>query len=113
MKSKCEFLISPGSEQIKSTVDRDGQLTKLENIGGTILANACGPCIGQWNRPSMPKGEKNSIISSFNRNFARRNDGNPETYSFIASPEIVTALSIAGSLSFNPITDTLTDKRWK
>jgi len=110
LKSKCEFLISPGSEQIKTTVDRDGQLNKLREIGGTILANACGPCIGQWNRPSLEKGTKNSIISSFNRNFARRNDGNPETFSFIASPEIVTALSIAGKLSFNPITDSVMDE---
>jgi len=110
LKSKTQFMISPGSEQIRATVDRDGQLETLGKIGGTILANACGPCIGQWNRPSVPDGEKNSIISSFNRNFAGRNDGNHETYSFISSPEIVTALSIAGKLSFNPITDTLLDK---
>jgi len=110
LKSKCEFLISPGSEQIKSTTDRDGQLETLRELGGTILANACGPCIGQWDRQSVAKGQKNSIISSFNRNFARRNDGNPETYAFIASPEIVTALAIAGRLSFNPLTDILKDK---
>lgn len=110
IKPKCEFLISPGSEQIRSTIDRDGQLEILQDIGGTILANACGPCIGQWNRSSVPKGQKNSIISSFNRNFARRNDGNPETYAFIASPEIVTAIAIAGRMSFNPLTDTLKDK---
>lgn len=110
LKSKCEFFISPGSEQVRSTIDRDGQLEVLQDIGGTILANACGPCIGQWNRSSVPKGQKNSIVSSFNRNFARRNDGNPETYAFIASPEIVTALAIAGRLSFNPLTDTLKDK---
>ncbi|MFC1784524.1 aconitate hydratase [Candidatus Neomarinimicrobiota bacterium] len=110
LKSKCEFLITPGSEQIKSTTDRDGQLETLKELGGTILANACGPCIGQWDRQSIAKGQKNSIISSFNRNFARRNDGNPETYAFIASPEIVTALAIAGSLSFNPLTDILKDK---
>ncbi len=110
LKSKCEYLISPGSEQVRSTVDRDGQLDTLQEIGGTILANACGPCIGQWNRPAVRNGEKNSIVSSFNRNFARRNDGNPETYAFIASPEIVTALAIAGRLSFNPLTDTLKDK---
>jgi aconitate hydratase len=109
LKSKCEYLISPGSEQVRSTVDRDGQLDTLQEIGGTILANACGPCIGQWKRPSVQNGEKNSIVSSFNRNFARRNDGNPETYAFIASPEIVTALAIAGRLSFNPLTDTLKD----
>ena len=110
LKSQCEFLISPGSEQIRATVEKDGQLSKLKEIGGVILANACGPCIGQWSRPAVPNGTKNSIISSFNRNFARRNDGNPETYSFISSPEIVTALSIAGKLSFNPLTDTLADK---
>ncbi len=110
IKPKCEFLISPGSEQIRSTIDRDGQLEILQSLGGTILANACGPCIGQWNRSSVPKGLKNSIISSFNRNFARRNDGNPETYAFIASPEIVTALAIAGRMSFNPLTDTLKDQ---
>jgi aconitate hydratase len=109
LKSKCEYLISPGSEQIKSTTERDGQLETLQELGGTILANACGPCIGQWNRTSVQKGQKNSIISSFNRNFARRNDGNSETYAFIASPEIVTALAIAGKLSFNPLTDTLKD----
>lgn len=113
LKSKTEFLISPGSEQIRVTVNRDGQLNTLSEIGGTILANACGPCIGQWNRPSIPDGEKNSIISSFNRNFAGRNDGNQNTFSFISSPEIVTALSIAGKLSFNPITDALIDKNGK
>ncbi|MBU0529231.1 aconitate hydratase, partial [bacterium] len=110
LRSKCEFLITPGSEQIKSTTDRDGQLKTLQKLGGIILANACGPCIGQWNRPLMMDGKKNSIVSSFNRNFARRNDGNSETYAFIASPEIVTALAIAGSLSFNPLKDTLKDK---
>ncbi len=109
LKSKCEYLITPGSEQVRSTVERDGQLDTLQEIGGTILANACGPCIGQWKRPSVKNGKKNSIVSSFNRNFARRNDGNPETYAFIASPEIVTALAIAGRLSFNPLTDTLKD----
>jgi len=113
LKPKCEYLISPGSEQIRTTIERDGQLEILQELGGTILANACGPCIGQWNRTAVPKGEKNSIVSSFNRNFARRNDGNPETYSFIASPEIVTALAIAGRLSFNPLTDTLKDKNGK
>jgi len=110
LQPNCAFLISPGSEQIKATVNRDGQLKNLQKLGGTILANACGPCIGQWNRSRIKQGEKNSIISSFNRNFARRNDGNPATYSFIASPEIVTALTIAGRLSFNPITDSLLDK---
>jgi len=109
IKPKCEFLISPGSEQVRSTIDRDGQLEVLQELGGIILANACGPCIGQWDRQSVTNGEKNSIISSFNRNFARRNDGNPETYAFIASPEIVTAIAIAGRLGFNPLTDTIKD----
>jgi len=110
LKPNSTFLISPGSEQIKATVNRDGQLKKLQKLGGIILANACGPCIGQWNRTSIKSGQKNTIISSFNRNFARRNDGNPVTHSFIASPEIVTALTIAGRLSFNPVTDFLYNK---
>jgi aconitate hydratase len=104
-KSKSYFLISPGSDQIQNTIIRDGQMKTLESIGGTVLANACGPCIGQWKRDDIVKGEKNSIITSFNRNFPARNDSNPETFSFIASPEIVTALAIAGRLDFNPITD--------
>lgn len=104
-KSKSYFLISPGSDQIQNTIIRDGQMKTLESIGGTVLANACGPCIGQWKRDDIVKGEKNSIITSFNRNFPARNDSNPETFSFIASPEIVTALAIAGRLDFNPMTD--------
>lgn len=108
LKAESGFLITPGSEQIFETIKRDGQMQSLEAIGGTVLANACGPCIGQWKREDIAPGTKNSIITSFNRNFSRRNDGNAETAAFIASPEIVTALAIAGRLSFNPLTDTVT-----
>ncbi|MFC1481567.1 aconitate hydratase [Candidatus Neomarinimicrobiota bacterium] len=107
LKAKSDYFITPGSEQIRATIERDGQLATLTAIGGTVLANACGPCIGQWKREGMPEGERNSIITSFNRNFARRNDGNIDTLAFIASPEIVTAQVLAGSLAFNPLTDTL------
>ena len=107
LKVGSEYTITPGSEQVRFTVARDGFLDTFEKIGGVVLANACGPCIGQWARHGADKKEKNSIITSFNRNFAKRNDGNPNTHSFVASPEIVTALSIAGKLSFNPITDSL------
>ena len=107
LHAKTPFLVTPGSEQIRATIERDGQLKTLEQIGGTVLANACGPCIGQWHRSDIKNGERNSIITSYNRNFARRNDGNAETMAFIASPEIVTAMAIAGSLSFNPLSDTL------
>ena len=107
LRAKSSFMISPGSEQIRATIERDGQLAILEELGGTVLANACGPCIGQWKRHGMEDGKKNSIITSFNRNFAKRADGNPGTYAFIGSPEIVTALAIAGSMSFNPETDSL------
>jgi len=107
LKAKSSFMISPGSEQIRATIERDGQLAILEELGGTVLANACGPCIGQWKRHGMEDGKKNSIITSFNRNFAKRADGNSGTYAFIGSPEIVTALAIAGSMSFNPETDSL------
>ncbi len=115
LKAKCYFLISPGSDQIQNTIRRDGQLAVLESIGGTVLANACGPCIGQWKRDDIQKGEKNSIITSFNRNFPARNDGNAETLAFIASPEIVTAFALAGRLDFNPLTDplkTANGKEW-
>jgi aconitate hydratase len=108
VKAHIGFLITPGSEQIHKTIGRDGQLEKLESIGGTVLANACGPCIGQWKRDDIVAGEANSIITSFNRNFQKRNDGNPETLAFIGSPEIVTAFALSGSLSFNPMKDTLT-----
>jgi len=107
LKTKAEFTITPGSEQVRYTVERDGFLETFEKMGGVVLANACGPCIGQWSRHSTDPNRKNSIITSFNRNFAKRNDGNPNTYAFVASPEIVTAFAIAGSLSFNPLTDTL------
>lgn len=105
LKASCGFLITPGSEQIYQTIKRDGQLETLQEMGGTVLANACGPCIGQWKRDDIEKGDENSIITSFNRNFQKRNDGNPQTYAFIGSPEIVTALAFAGSLNFNPLTD--------
>ncbi|HXV18756.1 MAG TPA: aconitate hydratase [Candidatus Omnitrophota bacterium] len=107
MRSSCYFLITPGSDQIYNTIKRDGQLSALEAIGGTVLANACGPCIGQWKRDDIKPGEKNSIITSFNRNFPARNDGNAETLAFIGSPEIVTALAVAGRLDFNPENDLL------
>lgn len=105
LKSKSDLKISPGSEQIYATVKRDGQLEALEKIGATIFTNSCGPCIGQWHRDDIKKGEKNSIVSSFNRNFPGRNDANRETLSFIASPEIVVALGIGGSLEFDPLHD--------
>ncbi len=109
LKAKAEYTITPGSEQVRYTVDRDGYLSTFAAMGGVVLANACGPCIGQWARHGAEKQEKNSIITSFNRNFAKRADGNPNTFAFVASPEIVTALAIAGDLTFNPITDTLTN----
>lgn len=111
LRARSEFTITPGSEQIRATIERDGQLEVLTKIGGKVLANACGPCIGQWRRGDVKKGEKNSIITSFNRNFAGRNDSNPDTHAFVASPEIVTALALAGRLTFNPMTDTLVNDR--
>jgi aconitate hydratase len=111
LKLNSEFNINPGSEQIRYTVQRDGILTDFENIGANIFANACGPCIGMWDRMGAEKQEKNTIIHSFNRNFAKRADGNPNTYAFVASPEIVMAMSIAGDLGFNPLTDTLTNDK--
>jgi len=107
IKSTCGFLVTPGSEQVYETIQRDGQMETLNAIGATVLANACGPCIGQWRRVDMQQGVPNSIITSFNRNFQKRNDGNSETLAFIGSPEIVTALALAGKLSFNPMTDTI------
>lgn len=107
LKAKSEFTITPGSELVRFTVERDGLLDDFEKIGGVVLANACGPCIGQWARHTTDPNRKNTIITSFNRNFAKRNDGNPNTHAFVASPEIVTALAIAGDITFNPITDTL------
>lgn len=111
LKAKSQFTITPGSEQVRATIERDGQLKVLTDIGGLILANACGPCIGMWKRMDIKTGERNTIVTSFNRNFAKRNDGNPETLAFVASPEITTALAIAGSLSFNPITDELVNEK--
>ena len=110
LKTKAEFTITPGSEQVRFTVDRDGYLDTFTEMGGVVLANACGPCIGQWARHTDDPTRKNSIITSFNRNFAKRNDGNPNTHAFVASPEIVTAFAIAGDLTFNPLTDTLTNE---
>ncbi len=107
LKTKAEFTITPGSEQVRYTVERDGILDSFAQIGGVVLANACGPCIGQWSRHTDDPNRKNSIITSFNRNFKSRNDGNPQTHAFVASPEIVTALALAGDLCFNPLTDTL------
>ncbi len=107
LKVKSEFTVTPGSELIRFTVERDGLLDAFEEIGGVILANACGPCIGQWDRHTTDPSKKNSIITSFNRNFSKRNDGNPNTHAFVASPELVTALVIAGDLTFNPLTDKL------
>ncbi len=111
IKTVSEFTITPGSELVRYTVERDGYLGMFEKIGGVVLANACGPCIGQWARHSNDPARKNSIITSFNRNFAKRNDGNPNTHAFVASPEIVTAMTLAGDLSFNPLTDTLTNSK--
>lgn len=107
IQSKSEFTITPGSEQVRFTVERDGYLDTFEKMGGMVLANACGPCIGQWARHSKDPNRKNSILTSYNRNFAKRNDGNANTHAFVASPEITTALAIAGSLTFNPMTDYL------
>ncbi len=107
LKMPQPFLVSPGSEQIHLTIQRDGQMKIFNEVGATVLANACGPCIGQWKRDDIKQGERNSIINSFNRNFRGRNDANPETLSFIASPEITMAMGLAGRLSFNPLTDNL------
>ncbi len=107
LKLNSEFTITPGSEQVRFTIERDGFLDVFGAIGATVFANACGPCIGMWSRVGAEKKERNTIVHSFNRNFAKRADGNPNTMAFVASPEIVTALAIAGDLSFNPLTDTL------
>jgi len=109
--AKAEFGINPGSEQVRFTAERDGLLKIFENLNTKIFTNACGPCIGQWDRPGAEKGEKNTIIHSFNRNFSKRADGNPNTHAFVASPEIVAAIAIAGDLGFNPLTDTLTNSK--
>lgn len=110
LKTKAEFTITPGSEQVRYTIERDGFLDTFAQIGATVFANACGPCIGMWDRMGAEKQERNTIVHSFNRNFAKRADGNPNTLAFVGSPEIVTALAIAGDLGFNPLTDTLTNE---
>ncbi|WP_316746092.1 aconitate hydratase [Pedobacter gandavensis] len=109
LTAKAEYCINPGSEQIRYTIQRDGFLDVFEKIGAKVFTNACGPCIGMWDRVGAEKQEKNTIVHSFNRNFAKRADGNPNTFAFVGSPELVTALAIAGDLSFNPLTDTLTN----
>jgi len=107
IRSKIPLLITPGSEQIRSTIERDGQMDSLKNIGATVLANACGPCIGQWDRSELKPGEKNTIVTSYNRNFPGRNDGKRDTMNFIGSPEIIIAFALSGRLSFNPLKDQL------
>ncbi|MCB1178412.1 MAG: aconitate hydratase [Leptospiraceae bacterium] len=111
VKPKAEFMITPGSEQVRYTIARDGFIDTFNKIGAKVFANACGPCIGMWAREGAEKKEKNSIVHSFNRNFSARQDGNPNTHAFVGSPELVTALAIAGDLGFNPITDTLTNDK--
>ncbi len=109
LKAKTDLMITPGSEQVRATIERDGLLADLEAIGATVLANACGPCIGQWARDDVKEGDVNTIVTSYNRNFPKRNDGYASTYAFVTSPETVVALALAGNLDFNPITDTLTN----
>ncbi|GIZ15204.1 aconitate hydratase [Capnocytophaga catalasegens] len=109
LQTKSKFTITPGSEQVRYTIERDGLIDTLQQIGATVFANACGPCIGMWDREGAEKKERNTIVHSFNRNFAKRADGNPNTLAFVGSPEIVTALAIAGRLDFNPLTDSLTN----
>ena len=108
IKAKIPLLVTPGSEQIRGTIERDGQMDSLKDIGATVLANACGPCIGQWNRPELERGERNTIVTTFNRNFPGRNDGHRTTLNFIGSPEMIIALALGGKLSFNPLKDELT-----
>ncbi len=108
---KAEFTITPGSEQVRYTIERDGFIDVFNKIGAKVFANACGPCIGQWARAGSEKAEKNTIVHSFNRNFAKRADGNPNTFAFVGSPELVTALAIAGDLTFNPLTDSLKNEK--
>ena len=110
LKAKSKYTITPGSEQVRYTIERDGFIDIFHNIGASVFANACGPCIGQWARKDAEKEEKNRIVDSFNRNFAKRADGNPKTHAFVASPEIVTALALSGDLTFNPITDHLVNE---
>jgi aconitate hydratase len=108
IKTKVPLQVTPGSELIRATIERDGQMQLLKDIGANVLANACGPCIGQWSRPELKKGEQNTIVTSYNRNFPARNDGRRETMNFISSPEIVIALALGGKISFNPLNDELT-----
>eukprot|EP00479_Gromia_sphaerica_P012576 TRINITY_DN6691_c0_g1_i2.p1 TRINITY_DN6691_c0_g1~~TRINITY_DN6691_c0_g1_i2.p1 ORF type:complete len:247 (-),score=48.43 TRINITY_DN6691_c0_g1_i2:579-1319(-) len=107
------FHVTPGSEQIRATITRDGQLNDFTSVGATVLANACGPCIGQWDRQDVKNGVRNSIVTSYNRNFIKRNDGNPETHAFVASPELTTAMTFAGKITFDPENDELMDKDGK
>ena len=109
LSTKVPLMVTPGSDQIHNTIQRDGQMKALEQVGATVLANACGPCIGQWQRDDIKKGERNAIITSYNRNFRGRNDANTETFSFIASPELVVAMAFSGKLGFNPLTDSIDD----
>lgn len=111
LKVQAEYIVTPGSEQVRYTAERDGLLKDFEAIGGIVMANACGACIGQWKRHTDDPKRANSIVTSFNRNFAARNDGNPATHAFVASPELTTAMTIAGRITFNPLTDTLTNER--
>ena len=113
IQAKSKYTITPGSEQVRYTIERDGLINIFNNIGANVFSNACGPCIGQWAREGAEKGEKNTIIHSFNRNFAKRADGNPQTYAFVASPEIVTAVALSGKLTFNPLTDSIVNKDGK
>ena len=113
LKTKADFTITPGSEQVRYTIERDGFIDTFEALGARVFANAWGPCIGQWSRSDAEKEEKNTIVHSFNRNFAKRADGNPNTHAFVGSPELVTALAIAGNLTFNPVTDILTNENGK
>src|SRR5262249_56158701 len=105
LTAKAQFLITPGSEQVRATIERDGLLADLEAIGGRVLANACGPCIGQWDRTDLDPSKVNTIVNSYNRNFPKRNDGNSNTKAFVTSPDMVIAYALAGTLEFNPLTD--------
>ena len=111
LETKAAFGINPGSEQVRYTSKRDGLLEIFEALHAKIFTNACGPCIGQWSRAGAEKKEKNTIVHSFNRNFAKRADGNPNTHAFVASPEMVAAIAISGRLDFNPLTDTITNAK--
>jgi len=113
LKVKVPFLITPGSEQVRATIERDGIAEVFRKAGGTVLANACGPCIGQWDRTDVPKDSKNTIVTSYNRNFTKRNDGNPNTHCFVTSPDVSTIMAFSGSLDFNPETDKLGDFQFK